>query len=439
MGNQEYLSKITHQQNMQSMGTSIKIVIYSHDTMGLGHVRRTLLIATALAKSHLKASVLLISGTHQLSEFDLPKGVDCLTLPGITKSISGTYNPRQYELTLQHVVRVRSQTIEAAVKAFKPHVFIADNVPRGVEYELDQVLNFLATRPDIISVLGIRDILDAPEVIKKEWQKKQNEDVIRRFYDAVWVYGDRDFYNTPEEYDFSTHLRKKLTFIGYLDPLCRHKVSSGLKKQKKAKKHKFPDGFHLCMAGGGQDGIALTKAFANALINSNNNGIILTGPFLPEEAIKKLKKRIKGFSNIKLIQFSHEPIKLIKRADKVVSMGGYNSVCEILALEKKALIIPRVEPRQEQWVRAEKLRDRGLIDVLHPDNLNAAAIKNWLETDKESYEKTKAFDFFGLNRIVENIDMHLQQLNKNLKTVDSVGTCTIQDQDSVFGKNVTQL
>jgi predicted glycosyltransferase len=366
-----------------------------------------------LAKSHLKASVLLISGTHQLSEFDLPAGVDCLTLPGITKSICGTYASRQYNLSLQSVIRLRSQIIKAAVEAFEPDIFIADNVPRGVKCELDPVLTFLSFEPEIVSILGIRDILDAPERIRDEWQKKQNEDIIQRFYDAVWVYGDRDFYDSSQEYSFSEQLNNKLSFTGYLNPLCRHKVSpKSYEQQKKTKKQKLPDSFHLCMAGGGQDGIALTQAFADALADSEDNGVILTGPFIPDKAFKKLKKRVKGLENIKLIKFYHEPINLIKLADKVVSMGGYNSVSEILALKKNALIIPRVEPRQEQWIRADKLSDWGLIDVMHPKNLNAGAIKLWLETGLENHPKTKTLDFDGLNRIVANIAGYFENKHK---------------------------
>lgn len=50
-------------------------------------------------------------------------------------------------------------------------------------------------------------------------------------------------------------------------------------------------------------------------------------------------------------------------------MGGYNTVCEILASRRPALIVPRVHPRREQLLRAELLAGRGLVRMLHPDNL----------------------------------------------------------------------
>ncbi len=398
-----------------------KIVIYSHDTMGLGHVRRNLLIATTLAKSEIKANVLLISGTHQLSEFDLPEGVDCLTLPGIAKSEIGSYTPRQFNLGLKSVINLRSRIIQSAVKAFEPDIFIADNVPRGVEYELDGLLGYLKTKPEVTTILGIRDILDTPSAVKEEWRKKRNEQIINEFYDAVWIYGDRNFYDSCREYEFSEQLTWKLSFTGYLNPLCRHKVKlKSSHQKKKTKKNQLPDNFHLCMAGGGQDGIRLIQTFVEAIAGSHHNGVLLTGPFLPEKAFKQIKKQTKEHKNIKLIRFYHEPVNLIKRADKVVSMGGYNSVSELLALEKKALILPRVNPRQEQLIRANKLNEWGLIDVVHPENFSADFVRQWLNQDPPAHSSCKKLDFDGLDRIVHNIMSYLKASENNQEIINDV-------------------
>jgi predicted glycosyltransferase len=69
---------------------------------------------------------------------------------------------------------------------------------------------------------------------------------------------------------------------------------------------------------------------------------------------------------------------LLERADRVITMGGYNTVCEVLSYDKAALVVPRVQPRQEQLIRVERLRDLGLLDLLHPDNLNPRALTEWL-------------------------------------------------------------
>ncbi len=56
-------------------------------------------------------------------------------------------------------------------------------------------------------------------------------------------------------------------------------------------------------------------------------------------------------------------------ADVVVSMGGYNTICEILSLRKRAVIVPRIRPVCEQWIRAERMAARGLFRAIHPDRI----------------------------------------------------------------------
>jgi predicted glycosyltransferase len=48
----------------------------------------------------------------------------------------------------------------------------------------------------------------------------------------------------------------------------------------------------------------------------------------------------------------------------VVAMGGYNTFCEILSFDKKAIIVPRTKPRLEQFIRARAARNVGLIEML---------------------------------------------------------------------------
>ena len=65
---------------------------------------------------------------------------------------------------------------------------------------------------------------------------------------------------------------------------------------------------------------------------------------------------------------------LIEAAAGVVAMGGYNTFCEILSLDKRALIIPRVRPREEQLIRARRAAHLGLVDMLMPDQADDPAV-----------------------------------------------------------------
>ena len=45
-------------------------------------------------------------------------------------------------------------------------------------------------------------------------------------------------------------------------------------------------------------------------------------------------------------------------------MGGYNTFCEILSFDKPALIVPRTRPRLEQFIRASRSQEFGLVKML---------------------------------------------------------------------------
>jgi predicted glycosyltransferase len=75
---------------------------------------------------------------------------------------------------------------------------------------------------------------------------------------------------------------------------------------------------------------------------------------------------------------------LINAADVVVAMGGYNTVCEILTMRKRALLVPRVRPGQEQCIRAERMAALGLLRMLHPDQLTPATLMSALRAELEA-------------------------------------------------------
>jgi predicted glycosyltransferase len=56
----------------------------------------------------------------------------------------------------------------------------------------------------------------------------------------------------------------------------------------------------------------------------------------------------------------------MENATAIVAMGGYNTFCEILTLDKPAMIVPRSVPRQEQLIRAERAVKLGLVSMLDP-------------------------------------------------------------------------
>jgi predicted glycosyltransferase len=137
----------------------------------------------------------------------------------------------------------------------------------------------------------------------------------------------------------------------------------------------------LCTVGGGQDGANLAEAFAQADYPPRTTGVILTGPFMPPEVRKRLRRRAAANRRLRVLDFVPNPDWLLSRADRIVAMGGYNTIYEVLSFEKHALIVPRSKPRHEQQIRAERLHALGLLDILAPDQVSPAALTAWLARD----------------------------------------------------------
>jgi len=375
-----------------------RVALYSHDTMGLGHMRRNILIAHALARPPIGAVVLMIAGARRATAFSLPPGTDCLTLPSLRKEKDSRYRPRRLEIELEELIAVRSAAIRAAVSSFKPDLLVVDNVPRGAVRELDPTLEDLRWNGRTRCVLGLRDVLDEPAAVERDWTRAENEQAIRDFYDAIWVYGDPNVYDLAREYRFPPDIAAKVRYTGYLDQNVRLEFSS---KSQPLGRLRLPEGrLVVCVVGGGQDGSELARAFAEAELPPLVNGVIVTGPFMDDERQQELRDRAAAHPRLRVIDFVREPMQLLEHADRIVSMGGYNATCEALSLGKRTLIIPRVTPRTEQWIRATQLQKLGLVDVLHPSAVCASALSAWLSSNGHSPPNARdRIDLNGLARI----------------------------------------
>ena len=368
------------------MNNAPRIALYSHDTMGLGHIRRTSLLARALRRPPLNAHVLLLSGIRESGAYPLPDGIDSITLPAYRKHGDGSYGARALGVPLDDLIALRSQTLAAALDAFAPDVFIVDNVARGALGELDASLARQHARGCRI-VLGLRDIIDEPEAVARQWTKLRTLDTIRAYYDAVWIYGDARLYDTAAAYHLAAG--KPVTYLGYPDPLSR--------EERYTASNEAP--YALCLLGGGQDGYALAAAFARAELPAGWQAILLTGAMMPAAERAQLAALVADRPEYQLRDFTPEPLALMQNASAIVAMSGYNTTLELLALNKPMLLVPRVKPRLEQWLRAARLAELGLADCLHPDDLSPARISAWLTSAQPRGKARDQLDFNGLDRL----------------------------------------
>jgi len=341
----------------------------------------------------------MIAEAWQAGSLLLPEGVDCMTLPALRREADGGYNPRFLpDLSDRDLIALRTRVIRSAMEVFEPDLLIVDHLPRGVAGELTSTLESLKKRASTRCVLGLRDVLYDPETVRSTWANQSNLNAIRQYYDAVWIYGDPAVFDPVREYGLVDAVGTKVRYTGYLDQRARLEFA---KAEAGPVLQSVPPGkLALCVVGGGHDGRALAEAFLQADLPTHTTGVLVTGPLMPWEERRRVRRRAERRPRFQVLDFVPDSTPLVQRADRIISMGGYNTVCEALSFEKHALIVPRVDPEPEQWIRAQRMKDLGLVDVLHPRDLNDGALTEWLARDLGPSPHTRGrVDLGGLTRI----------------------------------------
>jgi len=338
-----------------------RILIYSHDSFGLGHLRRCRSIAHSLVARYKGLSVLILSGSPIIGSFDFKARVDFVRIPGIIKLKDGEYTSLGLHIDLEETLAMRESIIYHTAATFKPDIFLVDKEPTGLKGEVTSTLEMLKQR-GTINVLGLRDIMDETSLLKNEWERKEVAPVLEHLYHDIWVYGLKEMGSPIEGLGMSTTIENKISFTGYLGreiPSDRNWIAPT--------NHDEP--FILVTAGGGGDGIDLVDWVIRAYESGGeqpHRAIIVTGPFMPASDQQNFHERCEDLPNVEIITFDSHIELLMKKAIAIVAMGGYNTFCEILTLDKPALIVPRSVPRQEQLIRSERAVGLGLATMLDP-------------------------------------------------------------------------
>ena len=338
-----------------------KILLYSHDTFGLGNIRRTLLLADYLGATYPRSAILVLTGSPMIHAFRIPPRVDYVKLPCVNRIRADEYEPRFLADCGEEVRCTRSAIIERTATAFAPDLFIVDKRAGGIDNELVPALEAmrrLATPPRV--VLGLRDILDAPDVTGRSLRANGSFDLIERFYDEVWIYGSRDVFDAVAEYHFPPAVAARSHFCGYL------------------RRHAAPRTAHggspriLVTAGGGGDAAVLVLSYLRGLAQvpeGEFQTVVVLGPQLDPETADGLRRLGAHRGDVEYVEFESNMPRRYEEADVVLSMAGYNTVCELLSAGARAVLVPRAEPVQEQLIRARRLAARGYFRMVEPSTL----------------------------------------------------------------------
>lgn len=353
-------------------GGDPRVLIYCQDSFGLGHLRRNVNIAHEISRQCPEATILFIADSPLAPFFALPANSDFVKLPTIVKVNAGDWEVHRLPLIgTQQLMSIRSQLIKETARSFRPNIVLVDHMPHGAQGELVPCLDTLRdTSPDALVVIGLRDILGAPEDIVPQWKARGAYDLIADYYDVVLVYGCQDVYDLGAAYEFPAALDEKIQYCGYVSAEKKHYPRAAAKIAMEFTEEK--EYTALVMGGGGSDAYFFMDTMLDAVEYLGPevpfNTFMLTGPFMPPEERNKLRSKAEG-SSVIVKRFRDDSAKILQLSDLVVSMAGYNTTCEILQFASKAVVIPREGPSAEQTMRARILHDRGLLYQIHPRDL----------------------------------------------------------------------
>jgi predicted glycosyltransferase len=346
-----------------------RIAIYSQDGYGLGHMRRTSAIAHQLIHQRPDVSVLTLSDSPHGQFFPTAPNHDYIKLPSIAKSGPGEWHASRLLITFQEVKELRQQLIESTLLGYAPDLLLVDHMPHGAMGELLPALRAIraAGLPTKI-VLGLRDILDAPEVVEARWQAEGAYDILDAYYTRVLIYGQRDIYDAAEQYRFPDPICERVRYCGYVVNLEHPTRNAELRARFLAG---TPAGTRLvlAMAGGGADAYplmsALLEAYSGTLKDLHAVLVIVTGPFMPPDLVADLHRRASS-TPAHILESVDDSLNYTAAADLVIAMAGYNTTVEILRMRKPAILVPRKGPSAEQRTRARLFADRRWVDMIDP-------------------------------------------------------------------------
>ena len=346
-----------------------RLMIYSQDGLGLGHLRRTTLLASAFLAARPGGSVLTVSDSPMGQFFSTSPGHDYLKLPSIRKVGPGDWRPVSLATPFADVKAMREKLIRVAAQEFRPDVLLVDHMPHGAMGELVPTLEALPH--NVRTVLGLRDIVDAPPTVRRRWQVEGAFDALKRYYHDVLVYGCREVFDVAAQYAWPADLGSRVRYCGYV---CSPQPPGSPEAMRRRYLRGSPESeLVVAMAGGGADGYTLFETLLHAVpalvAERPCRFVVVTGPFLPDAERKELRRLAKGLP-VRLVSTVDNSLSHIGCADLVVSMAGYNTTAEVLGFARRALLVPREGPSAEQRMRASRFAERGWVRWLPPESLS---------------------------------------------------------------------
>ena len=374
-----------------------RVLMYCHDGFGLGHLRRTTTLAQNLREAYPNSGILLAVGSASLPFWkDLP-GLDYIKLPSIRKVATDCWSARSLPISPDMAHGIRASVLREVMLRYQPDLFIADYLPLGPAGELIPALR-AAKAIGTHCVLGLRDILDAPETVARLWTEHSTVQAIEEWYDRVLIYGDPNLYDSVSNYNFPSRIADRTEYCGYVVNDSHYEEPAKVRRRLNMATSRLV----LVTGGGGQDAAPLIRSYLSGLrervlrLDGNAtppfDSLVVLGPLMDRASRNAIREEAQGLP-VMLRTEVGDARRYIAAADLVVTMGGYNSLMEVALARKPAVVVPRHGPSQEQKMRARLFASRGWV-VEAPD-VESVTGRELIQCVERTLDNPQAVDWDG--------------------------------------------
>lgn len=348
-----------------------KLMFYCQHILGIGHLVRSMEIVRGLVADF---EICFVNGGKAIAGFEVPAGVEVVNLPAIEtdaefESLSVVDDSR----SLEEVQEFRKNQLLDIFNSFQPDVLMVELFPFGrrrFSFELIPLLDRVKAQGIKTKVVcSLRDI-----VVTKQDRERHEEKICKlmnQYFDLLLIHGDRQFQPLEESFSRISDLNCPVYYTGYVvqsspeNPLLNDEDKAALESDEP---------LILASIGGGRFGHELLDSLVEAapiLQRIVPHQIqIFTGPFFPEAKFAQMQLLASTQPNISIQRYTPNLLAYMEKADISISMGGYNTTMNILTTRVRAMMLPFVGNGDlEQTIRSQKLERLGILDVIHPADL----------------------------------------------------------------------
>jgi predicted glycosyltransferase len=367
------------------------VLLYVQHLLGIGHVKRSLRLAKALADEDIE--VTLVSGGEPLGEevgAVFERVIQLAPIRASDASFKNLIGPGGRPID-ENLRETRRAALLGALTSARPDAVVIEAFPfgrRAFRFELDPLIEAARSRrPRPLVLCSLRDIVIVPDDPNRH---REIADRVRADFDGVLVHGDPAFIPLEASFPATSEIADRLVYTGYIGGMDQTEVADEAVGRNEV----------LVSAGGGAVGSALLSTALEARRNgclASRVWRLLAGPNLPEQAFRTMACRLPA--GVVLERYRRQLPQMLQRCRVSVSQGGYNTILDILAARARAVIVPFASEREtEQQLRATRLAALGVIELVPEAELSPLRLARAIENAVEAEPQRIAIDTNGARR-----------------------------------------